>query len=82
MRGPLDRSSDAGGSSRSRAGGFLSTIWLVPLGLAGSRLPSVSVSVSIHPGTTPLPRCQSSLYPQASEQGSGRERVGTDLESA
>ena len=25
--------------------------------------------------------CQSSLYPRASGQGSGRERVGTDLES-
>ena len=43
---------------------------------------SVSVSVSIHPGTTPPPRRQPSLHPQDSEHRTGRERVGMDLESA
>jgi hypothetical protein len=42
---------------------------------------SVSVSASIHPGMTPPPRYQSSLYSQDSEHGGGRERVGVDLES-
>src|SRR6476469_7770762 len=38
---------------------------------------SVSVSVSIHPGTTPPPRRQPSLHPQDSEHRTGRERVAT-----
>jgi hypothetical protein len=45
-------------------------------------LPSVSVSVSVHPGTTSVPMCQPSLYPHASEYRNARERVGMDLESA
>ena len=43
---------------------------------------SVSVSVSIHSGTTRLLRCQPSRDPQDSDDRSGRERVGMDLESA
>jgi hypothetical protein len=45
-------------------------------------LPSVSVSVSVHPGATPLLGCQPSLYPHDSEYGTHHERVGMDLESA
>jgi hypothetical protein len=44
-------------------------------------LPSVSVSVSVHPGTTSVPMCRPSLYPHASEYRNAREREGVDLES-
>lgn len=47
-----------------------------------SDLPSVSVSVSIRPGTTPPPTRHCLLDPQDSECLDGRERMGTDLESA
>jgi hypothetical protein len=67
-------------------GRFKIEVWIVsdvggcPLP-ARSCLPSVSVSVSVHPGTTPNPKCLSSLYPHDSKHGDGRERVGVDLES-
>lgn len=43
--------------------------------------PSVSVSVSVHPGTTSLPMCQSSLYPHDSEPMDDHARIGTDHET-
>jgi hypothetical protein len=44
----------------------------------GPRRPSVSV----HPGTSPSPVWQASLYPHGSDCLDGHERVVTDLESA
>jgi hypothetical protein len=45
-------------------------------------VPSVSVSVSVHPVTTSVPMCQPSLHPHASAYRNARERGGVDLESA
>jgi hypothetical protein len=46
----------------------------------GTSLPSVSVSVSVHPGTSSLPMWPPLLYPHDREYRTGRERVGMDLE--
>jgi hypothetical protein len=63
--------------------GLLPRPVLVHVASSGAKvITSVSVSVSIHPGMTPPPRYQSSLYSQDSEHGGGRERVGVDLENA